>query len=138
MKNGIKKLIKYYYETCDEGDKVMSEITELLTNEDLDNMWKTSSEQLVFLFKKSTTCPLSADAFEIFQEFLNTTDKDFKPYFVKVRETREISNQIAEVTNVRHHSPQVLLIKDKEVLFHTSHTRITVDSLTEAIEKASN
>lgn len=116
----------------------MAEITELLTNEDLENMWEKSSEKLVFLFKKSTTCPLSADAFNIFKEFLDATDRDFASYFVKVRETREISNQIADETNIRHHSPQVLLIKNKEALWHTSHTRITVDNLTEAIEEASN
>lgn len=114
----------------------MSQITEILTQEVLEDMWKTSSDKFVYLFKKSTTCPLSADAFEEFNEFLNLTNIDIEPFFVKVRETREISNQIADETNVQHQSPQILLIKNKEVLWHASHTKITVDSLTEAIEQA--
>jgi len=115
----------------------MSDVKELLTTEDLEGMWETSTEKFVYLFKKSTTCPLSADAFEAFNEFLQTTKKDIAPYFVKVRESRDISNQIADESGVKHQSPQVMLIKDKKVLWHTSHTKITTTSLTEALEDAS-
>lgn len=115
-----------------KGVIAMTQINELLTKDDLKQVWKDSTEKLVFIFKKSTTCPLSADAFAEFQSFLETKGDDVCAYFVKVRETREVSNEIADLTGVRHHSPQVLLLKDQEVLWNDSHTRITVDHLEEA------
>lgn len=111
----------------------MSKLKELLTNEDLDQALESSAGKPVFLFKQSTTCPISAAAFSEFNNFLEASKEDFEPYFVKVRETREVSNKLAEEVNVEHQSPQVLLVKNKEVLWHTSHNKITVDSLTEAL-----
>jgi len=113
----------------------MTQLKELQNIEELDQVWETSKQKPVFLFKQSTTCPISAKAFNEFNSFLDATSADFAAYFVKVRETREVSNKIAEETNVQHQSPQVLLIKDHEVLWNTSHTNITVESLEEAIKQ---
>ena len=114
----------------------MSELKELLTAEDLEQVWEKSKERPVYLFKLSTTCPVSAKAFTEFESFLKSTKEDIEPFFVKVRETRDISDKIAEETEIRHHSPQVLLIKDKEVLWNASHTKITEESLEAAIQEA--
>src|SRR5690625_3847745 len=113
----------------------MTQLKELYNIEELDTVWETPKQKPVFLFKQSTTCPISADAFSEYNTFLESTSADIDAYFVKVRETREVSNKIAEDTNIQHQSPQVLLIKDNEVLWHTSHTKITVESLEKALEQ---
>jgi len=46
-------------------------------------------------------------------------------YVVKVIEERQISNQIETDMNVKHASPQLLLIRNKQVLWKTSHWKIT-------------
>lgn len=111
------------------------ELTELLTTQDLDKVWQDSEKHLVFLFKQSTTCPVSATAFKEFNEFLKKDhEEDFSAYFVKVRETREVSNKIEEETGVRHQSPQALVIKNKEVVWESSHFNITKGRLEIALQ----
>lgn len=112
----------------------MDTLKELLTLEDLEEAWEMSTVKPVFLFKQSTTCPVSADAFADYKKFLEAKGDDVSTYFVKVRETREVSDEIAEETGVQHQSPQVLFIKDREALWNTSHNKITIDSLEEALK----
>lgn len=112
----------------------MSELKELHTSEDYEHAMERSSERPVLIFKQSTTCPISAKAFRQYHSFLDSTDKEIDTYFVKVRETRDVSNQIAEDTHIKHESPQILLIKNKEVLWNTSHSDITVKTIEAALE----
>lgn len=71
--------------------------------------------------KHSTTCPISARAFKQYQLFLeNIADEEIAGFVVKVRETRDVSNQIEAVTGVKHESPQIILLMDKEVFWHTA------------------
>lgn len=114
----------------------MIELKELLELEDLDKVWETSNEKPILLFKQSTTCPISADAFAEFNTFLNENDGDTKAFFVKVRETRPVSDQIAEDLGVRHQSPQIFVVKNKAAVWNASHTKITVDSIKEALQNA--
>ncbi|MBU5466814.1 bacillithiol system redox-active protein YtxJ [Virgibacillus sp. MSJ-26] len=111
----------------------MAQLTELLTKEDLEKAWDMSKEKPVLLFKQSTTCPISAEAFKQYNAFIDETDLDVGTYFVKVRETRELSNQIAEETGIQHQSPQIFLVKDKQVLWNTSHSSITQGAIKEAL-----
>lgn len=110
----------------------MTQLVELHTNSDLEKVWETSAEKPVFLFKQSTTCPVSAAAFEQFKTFVEENNEDIAFYFVKVRETRAVSNQIEADTDIKHESPQIFFIKDKHVLWHTSHLRIKQASIEEA------
>jgi bacillithiol system protein YtxJ len=113
---------------------MMSKYKDLHTNEEWEKVWEGSTGKPVLLFKHSTTCPISARAFGQYEAFLETADHDFDSYLVKVIEDRPVSNQIAEETNVKHESPQIFLIRDKEVLWHTSHSKITVESIGEAVQ----
>jgi bacillithiol system protein YtxJ len=44
---------------------------------------------------------------------------------------REISNKIAEQFKVHHESPQMLLIKNGECIYETSHGEISAEDLAE-------
>lgn len=114
----------------------MSEPKELEELDDLQEVWETSAEKPVLLFKLSTTCPISAGAFKEFNTFLDSNQDNIGSYFVKVRESRPVSNQIAEDLDVQHHSPQLFLIKDRKQVWNTSHSDITVDSMKEALSDA--
>lgn len=110
----------------------MSTLKELTATNDFDQVWEKSSEGPVFVFKHSTTCPISAEAFAEFQKYAENNGKDDEVYFLKVRESREVSNHIADTTGVQHKSPQILLINDKSVVWNESHTKITEDSIKDA------
>jgi len=112
-------------------------LKELLELDDLNEVWEASEKKPVLLFKQSTTCPISANAFSEFNNFLEDNDAaDVEAFFVKVRETRPVSNQIAEDLGIQHQSPQIFIVKDKEAVWNASHNKITVDSIKEALANA--
>lgn len=103
---------------------------EIQSTNDYQQMMEGSTNNPVLLFKHSTTCPISAAAYEQYQTFLNSADANkVNPYLIKVIENREISNQVEADTGVKHESPQIFLIKNKDVLWHTSHSDITADNI---------
>ncbi|RYG74187.1 bacillithiol system redox-active protein YtxJ [Lentibacillus lipolyticus] len=114
----------------------MAELNELQSNEQLKQVWEHSSKQPILLFKHSTTCPISAAAFKQYQTFLESAGNDLNGYLVKVIENRDISNQVEIVTNVKHESPQIFLIQNREVVWNTSHSNITADAITKALQEA--
>lgn len=110
------------------------ELKEIHSNDELEQAFEASLEKPVLLFKHSTTCPISAGAFSAYNSFIGKTDKDIACYLVKVIEDRSVSNQIASVTNVKHESPQLFLIQNKAMKWHTSHSKITVTNIEKALE----
>ncbi len=91
-------------------------------------------EKTFLLFKHSLTCPISAQAYEAYEHF--TEDyPDEKTYYLYVQEARELSNYVAELTGVKHESPQALLFEEGRVSWSDSHWNITYDVLQEKVLK---
>ena len=65
----------------------------------------------VFVMKHSSTCPISASAYDQFNKFLYERDMD--GYYLIVQEERELSDYIADKTGVKHESPQAFYRKQK-------------------------
>lgn len=90
----------------------------------------------MLLFKHSTTCGVAARAAYRMNEWLKKVpDTAPKVVFLKVRERRPLSNAVEAQTKVKHESPQILLIKDREALWSTSHGDITAENIEAALEK---
>ncbi|OMP67433.1 bacillithiol system redox-active protein YtxJ [Domibacillus epiphyticus] len=95
----------------------------------------TEFEQLLeakepfFLLKHSTTCPISAAAFDEYAAFLNAAGTSQKGVYLAVQDSRELSNYIAEASKIRHESPQVIFFKDGKPEWNESHWKITKDNL---------
>lgn len=95
----------------------------------LKQLTEASFQFPVLFFKHSTRCSISVMALNRFQrEWNNTT---VNPYFLDLLNYREISNQIAILFEVEHQSPQVLLIKDGDCLYHASHNAIDAKKINE-------
>lgn len=99
-----------------------------------ENEWQTalvaSSERPFLVLKHSTTCPVSANALREFEDYLQKYSSDQMDYLlVKVIESRPVSNLIAEDTNVKHASPQIIYIKDQEPIWNSSHWAITEEHI---------
>ena len=114
----------------------MSTLVELTSTEDFDKVWEQSTKEPVLIFKQSTTCPISAAAFEEYQNYLKEDGQDGSGYFLKVRESRDVSNHVADVTALQHQSPQFLLIKYKSVVWNASHDKITANAIKAEVAKA--
>lgn len=103
---------------------------QLHSTEDLDQFVAESGKRL--LFKHSTTCPISAAAYGEFQAYIQ--DQSVPSAVVHVIEDRPVSNAVAERFAIKHESPQIFLLEDGQVKWHTSHWKITKDAIAEAVK----
>ena len=93
------------------------------------------SASTYFIFKHSTTCPISAHALMRVNGYLSDRILDEPPFvLVKVIEARPLSNAIASALDVQHQSPQLILVWDGKAQWDASHHWITAESIEEAVE----
>lgn len=87
------------------------------------------------LFKHSATCSISIDVKRRYDAFVQAHPQ-VPTRLVVVQQERALSTAIETVTAVRHESPQALVVRDGQVLWHASHHRITADGLAQAVRMA--
>lgn len=97
----------------------------------LDAIEQESHATPVVIFKHSTSCPISAMAKTNFEGNSNTGNELY--YYLDLLRFRDVSNAIADKFQVRHESPQVLLLKNGEVTHHDSHMAISFDYIQKQI-----
>ncbi len=107
-----------------------------LTNEgQLDEIEEESKEKTVVIFKHSTRCGISRMVLRNFEkDFQKEPADDYKMYFLDLIANRGISNEIATRFNVSHESPQVIILKEGEVVHHASHHSIEASQVESYIE----
>ena len=99
-------------------------------NEWYDVLEKSKEEPLLVL-KHSTTCPISAAAYQAF----GASTADVPKYFLKVRESRPVSNEIEENLGIQHESPQLFLLKDGKAVWQATHHAIRQTEVDKAVEE---
>ena len=114
----------------------MSEYSRVEAVSEIDALVEKSQETPVMLFKHSLTCPISGAALRQYQSFLDARPEDDAAVYtlVEVQNARDVSNEIARRTGVRHESPQALLLRNGEVTWHASHWSIKTDALASAVD----
>jgi bacillithiol system protein YtxJ len=55
---------------------------------------------------------------------------------VEVQRSRELSNEIENRLGVRHESPQVIVLRNGQVVWDASHFKVTADAVADAVSKA--
>ncbi|HZG88540.1 bacillithiol system redox-active protein YtxJ [Paenibacillus sp.] len=104
----------------------MAQYREITTEAEWAETLEASAARPVLVLKHSTRCPVSSAALEEYEAYLQDKPKEDVDYvMVKVIESRPVSNKIAEDLNVKHESPQMILIKDKAKYWATSHWSVT-------------
>ncbi|OAQ38572.1 bacillithiol system protein YtxJ [Pedobacter psychrophilus] len=86
------------------------------------------------IFKHSTRCSISMMAKKRVDMDLDDLPETVKPYFLDLISHRDISKEIADLFQVHHESPQLLLIKDGECILDQSHGNISIDETLEFIK----
>ncbi|MEJ7694711.1 bacillithiol system redox-active protein YtxJ [Daejeonella sp.] len=85
------------------------------------------------IFKHSTRCSISMMARKRFEIDWSAITAGTPLYFLDLIAYREVSNTIAEIFHVHHESPQLLLIKDGECIYETSHGEISAEDMADQI-----
>jgi bacillithiol system protein YtxJ len=92
-----------------------------------------SKEKPCVIFKHSTRCSISSVAKLRLEGDWNLSENEIEAYFLDLIKHRDVSSYIAKELSVYHESPQIILIKDGEVIYDESHLDITVDELKESL-----
>ena len=100
----------------------------LKSAEQLELIKTASFEKPQIIFKHSTRCSVSADAYD-------EMDKaDLTAWYLDLLANRALSNQIASDFGVMHQSPQIIIIKDGKAAFNESHWRIKAENVKATLE----
>jgi bacillithiol system protein YtxJ len=103
---------------------------ELKSTAQLDQIREESKTTPVLIFKYSNRCSVSQLALDRFErKWSDEKAGSIKPYFLDLISFREVSNRIALQFKVQHESPQVLLIKNGESVYHGSHFDIDFEQI---------
>ncbi|MGI9531785.1 bacillithiol system redox-active protein YtxJ [Lutimonas sp.] len=78
-----------------------------------------SKEGPVFIFKHSSRCGISSVVLNRFEKQIAQIDGRY--YQVHIQAHRELSNWLADHLEIRHESPQLIVIKHEKVVAHDSH-----------------
>jgi monothiol bacilliredoxin len=88
-----------------------------------------SQEGPVVIFMHSTTCPISAAAYDEMEQFAGEV------VLVEVQRARELSREIEKQTGIRHESPQVLVLENGKVVWNASHFKVKAKAVAEALQR---
>jgi monothiol bacilliredoxin len=89
-----------------------------------------SKERPVVIFKHSLTCPISSAAYNQMERF------DGEVALIEVQRARELSKEIENRLGVAHESPQVIVMRNGQVVWDASHFTITAQAVAAAVAKA--
>jgi len=104
--------------------------TPLTSEQELQLLLKESHSQPILLFKHSTSCNISTTAkARLERKWKDTDNATVKPVYLDLLNYRAISQKIAELTGVRHESPQAIVLKDGKATYNASHSGIYYDDI---------
>ena len=87
----------------------------------LNDIVEKSNSKTQVIFKHSTRCGISKMAIKQLEQDFASLSNDIDFYYLDLLNYRPISLEIANKFNVEHQSPQVVVVKNEEVVKFASH-----------------
>ena len=104
---------------------------EIKSTADLEIIVQESFKHTIVIFKHSTRCSISSIAKLRLESDWNQEQGDIHFYYLDLLNHRDISRLIAEKFQVHHESPQIIVIKNGEVVLDANHLDIQVAEILE-------
>jgi bacillithiol system protein YtxJ len=101
----------------------------LTTAQEVDDFLAQNPQAVVF---KAGTCHKTQETFSQVQPLLEARP-ELPLAVIRVVESRPASNRVAEVTGLRHESPQLILFKDGRPVFDRDNWDITAETFAAAL-----
>ncbi|MDZ7657917.1 bacillithiol system redox-active protein YtxJ [Fodinibius sp.] len=111
-----------------------SEIWEMISDpSQVDPIIEASNEKPQLIYKHSHRCSVCFVAKGDLEMGADDIKEHADMHFVNVVRSRDASNEIASELDVRHESPQAILVDNSEVVWHGSHGSIDTDTILKKI-----
>ena len=94
----------------------------------LENLLTDSKRKPVIVFKHSNACSISARAYREMEKF------DGPVNILEVQSAREVSRELANLTGIRHETPQVIVLRDGKAVWNASHFDVTAGDVAKAVK----
>ncbi|HJT65153.1 MAG TPA: bacillithiol system redox-active protein YtxJ [Pyrinomonadaceae bacterium] len=96
--------------------------------ETLDKLITDSRTKPVVIFKHSNSCGISASAYREMEKI------DGQVNLLEVQSARDVSRELADLTGIRHETPQVIVLKDGKAVWNASHFDVKAGAVLQALE----
>jgi bacillithiol system protein YtxJ len=107
--------------------------TQLSEPEELSLLLQKSDERPQVIYKHSTRCGVSAMALSNLHQVSPELAAKADFYFLNVISHRWLSQHVAEQLQVRHESPQLLIIQNGDLVWNGSHYQVSAGVLSEIL-----
>ena len=97
----------------------------------LENLLTDSKQKPVIVFKHSNACSISSRAYRELERLGDQVN------ILEVQAAREVSRELANLTGVRHETPQVIVLRDGKAVWNASHFDVKADDVLKAVESNS-
>ena len=94
----------------------------------LESLLTDSKQKPVIVFKHSNACSISSRAYREMEK----VEADVN--ILVVQSAREVSRELANLTGVRHETPQVIVLRDGKAVWNASHFDVQAGAVVEAVE----
>ena len=96
--------------------------------ETLDKLLTDSQSKPVVIFKHSNACGISSAAYREMEKIEEQVN------LLEVQSARDVSRELADVTGIRHETPQVIVLKDGKAVWNASHFDVKAGAVLKALE----
>jgi len=96
--------------------------------ETLDKLLTDSRSKPVVIFKHSNSCGISASAYREMEKLEGQVN------LLEVQTARDVSRELADLTGIRHETPQVIVLKDGKAVWNASHFDVKAGAVLKALE----
>ena len=99
--------------------------------ETLDKLITNSKDKPIVIFKHSNACGISAAAYREMEKLESEVN------LLEVQSARDVSRELADMTGIRHETPQVIVFKDGKAVWNASHFDVKAGAVLKAVESHS-
>jgi len=96
--------------------------------ETLDKLITDSRTKPIVIFKHSNACGISASAYREMEKLEGQVN------LLEVQSARDVSRELADLTGIRHETPQVIVFKDGKAVWNASHFDVKAGAVRQALE----
>ena len=96
----------------------------------LENLITDSKQKPVIVFKHSNACSISSRAYREMEKLDGVN-------ILEVQSAREISRELANLTGIRHETPQVIILRDGKAVWNASHFDVKAADVMKAVQSHS-